>query len=530
MRILTFDTTLRDGTQGEGITFSVEDKLAIARQLDELGIDFIEGGFPGSNPKDEEFFRRAGELKLTHARLVAFGPTRLAKNRVNEDKSVLALARAGTPVVAVFGKTWDLHATLALGVTLEENLQLISETVRFLADHGKEVVFDAEHFFDGYLANPDYALRALEAAGSAGAGVLCLCDTNGGTLTSRLGQIVAEVRKRFDRVIGIHTHNDADVAVANALAAVEAGAGLVQGCMNGYGERCGNANLSSIIANLELKMGHSTIGRDKLKSLAAVCGFVADIANLSLRNDQPYVGKSAFAHKGGVHVSAVLKDPKTYEHVEPESVGNLQRVLISDLAGRANIQFKLTQLGLEDRLSDNALRDLLQRVKAMERDGYDLEAADGTFELLARSALHPDSRFFDVERCHVALDKDSGPLRSAAAVTIRAGGQVQHAEGAGHGPLDALHRCLRTCLAAVFPDLPDLQIVDYKVRLLEAGAGSAGRVRVLIRWAGPGSSWSTAGVLGQCRRSELERPGGRDAARAVVVVRRAGARERSVLS
>ncbi len=471
MRILTFDTTLRDGTQGEGIAFSVDDKLAIARKLDELGVDFIEGGWPGSNPRDEEFFHRAGELKPEHSRLTAFGSTRLAKHRVDKDRSVLAPARAGTPAVAVFGKGWDLHATRALGITLEENLDLISETVRFLVDHGKEVVFDAEHFFDGYLANPDYAVSALAAAKSAGASVLCLCDTKGGTLTSHMQEIVAEVRKLFDGVIGIHTHNDSDVAVANALAAVEAGAGLVQGCINGYGERCGNANLASIIANLELKMGHSTIGRERLKNLVALCGFVAEVANLALRNDQPYVGRSAFAHKGGVHVNAVLKDSKTYEHVEPGSVGNSQRILISDLAGRSNIQFKLNQLGWEDRLSDNARRDLLQRVKEMERDGSDLEAADGTFELLLQNALHPDKRFFDVERCRVSLDKDSGPLQSTAAVTVRAGNHAQHAEGAGHGPLDALHRCLRTCLAALFPGLPDVQVADYKVRLLDLRAG-----------------------------------------------------------
>jgi 2-isopropylmalate synthase len=366
--------------------------------------------------------------------------------------------------------------------------------VRFLADRGKEVVFDAEHFFDGYLANPDYALSALDAAKNAGASVLCLCDTNGGTLTSRVQEIVAEVRMHFDGVIGIHTHNDSDVAVANSLAAVEAGAGLVQGCMNGYGERCGNANLASIIANLELKMGHSTIGREKLKSLAAVCGFIAEVSNLAVRNDQPYVGASAFAHKGGVHVSAVLKNPKTYEHVEPEAVGNTQRVLISDLAGRANIQFKLKQLGLEGRLSDNARRDLLQRVKEMERDGYDLEAADGTFELLLQYALHPDARFFDVERCRVSIDKNFGPLQATAAVTVRAGNHVQRAEGSGHGPFDALHRCLRTCLAALFPDLPDVRVVDYKVRLLDVRAGSEGRVRVLIRWTRPGATWSTVGV------------------------------------
>ena len=274
MKIFTFDTTLRDGTQGESISFSVDDKLIIAQKLDELGIDYIEGGWPGSNPKDKEFFARSSELKLTHAKLTAFGSTRFAKNPVEEDRNVRALVEAGTPVVSIFGKTWDLHVKRALGITEEENLLLIGETVKFLRDHGKEVVYDAEHFFDGYAANPDYAFRTLEAAHQSGAGVLCLCDTNGGTLTGRLVEIVSEVRKRFDGVIGIHTHNDSDVAVANTVAAVEAGATHVQGCMNGYGERCGNANLASVIANLELKLGHTTVGPEKLASLASVCRFI----------------------------------------------------------------------------------------------------------------------------------------------------------------------------------------------------------------------------------------------------------------
>jgi 2-isopropylmalate synthase len=318
MKIFTFDTTLRDGTQGEAVSFSVEDKLVIAHKLDELGIDYIEGGWPGSNPKDKEFFSRARELELKHARLTAFGATRFAKNPVHEDRNVLALVEAATPVISIFGKTWDLHVKRALGITLDENLKLIFETVKYLKDHGKEVIYDAEHFFDGYTANPEFALRTLEAADQAGANVLCLCDTNGGTLTGRIEEVVGAVRKRFDGVIGIHTHNDAELAVANTLAAVEAGATHVQGCMNGYGERCGNANLASIIANLELKLGHTTIGPERLANLSAVCKFISELANLPLRSDQPFVGKSAFAHKGGVHVSAVLKDSSTYEHISPD--------------------------------------------------------------------------------------------------------------------------------------------------------------------------------------------------------------------
>src|SRR5271157_842301 len=301
MKIFTFDTTLRDGTQGESVSFSVEDKLIIAQKLDELGIDYIEGGWPGSNPKDKDFFVRARDLKFNHSKLTAFGSTRFAKNPVEEDRNVRALIDAGTPVVSILGKTWDLHVKRALGISEEENLALISDTVKYLKAHGKEVVYDAEHFFDGYTASPAYALKTLEAAYQAGANVLCLCDTNGGAITGRLVEIVSEVRRRFDGVIGIHTHNDSDVAVANTLAAVEAGATHVQGCMNGYGERCGNANLASIIANLELKAGCETIGPEKLAGLAPACRFIAELANLTMRSDLPFVGKSAFAHKGGVH-------------------------------------------------------------------------------------------------------------------------------------------------------------------------------------------------------------------------------------
>src|SRR5579872_6567104 len=401
MRIQTFDTTLRDGTQGESVSFSVDDKLVVASKLDELGIDYIEGGWPNSNPKDKEFFERARELKLKHARLTAFGSTRFSKNKVEQDPNVRALLDASTPTISIFGKSWDLHVHRALGITEEENLKLIAETVQYLKDHGREVVYDAEHFFDGYNANPDFALRTLEAAKNSGADILCLCDTNGGNLTHRIEEIVSEVRKRFDGVLGIHTHNDADVAVANAIAAVEAGCTHVQGCMNGYGERCGNANLVSIIANLELKLGHTTIGRENLQNLTTVARYIAELANLPMRNDQPYVGHSAFAHKGGVHVSAVLKDSATYEHITPETVGNRQRVLLSDLSGRGNVLYKLKQHGLADRLSEDARRELLERIKEMEYLGYELEAAEGTFELLVRDALHPGLHFFNVDSYEV---------------------------------------------------------------------------------------------------------------------------------
>jgi len=496
MKIYTFDTTLRDGTQGELVSFSVEDKLLIARQLDELGIDYIEGGWPGSNPKDQEFFSRAGELKLGHARLTAFGSTRFARNPVEEDRNVRALVEANTAAVSIFGKSWDLHVKRALGISEDLNLTLISDTVRFLKRHGKEVIYDAEHFFDGYRANPDYALRTLEAAKTAGADVLCLCDTNGGTLPSRLAEIVREVRRRFDGVIGIHPHNDSELAVANALAAVEAGATHVQGCLNGYGERTGNANLASVLANLELKMGHETVGPERLATLASACRYIAELANLRLPNNQPFVGKSAFAHKGGIHVSAVLKDSATYEHVKPETVGNRQRVLVSDLSGRGNILFKLDQHGLGGRLDESARAELLERIKRMEYEGYELEAAEGTFELLVREALNPGVRLFEVVSYTVSTRADgaSGESHSEATVTLRAQDGVHSATATGHGPFHALHECLRKCLSKLYPEIAGVRLTDYKVRVLDSRKGTAAKVRVLIEWSDHRRSWTTAGV------------------------------------
>jgi len=495
MRIFTLDTTLRDGTQGEAVSFTVDDKLAIAQKLDDLGIDYIEGGWPGSNRRDKEFFARAGDLKLKHARLTAFCSTRFAKNRIDRDLNVRALLEAGTAAIAIFGKTWDLHTRRALGISEEENLKLISETVRYLKDHGKEVIFDAEHFFDGYYSNQAFALRALEAAQQAGADVLCLCDTNGGATTGRVAEAVAEVRRRFGGVLGIHTHNDADLAVANTLAAVEQGAAHVQGTINGYGERCGNANLCSVIPNLELKLGHTTIGPEKLPTLAAVARFVAELANLPVRGDQPYVGRSAFAHKGGVHVSAVLKEAATYEHVPPAAVGNRQRVLLSDLSGRANILYKLKQHGIADRLSEEARRELLERIKHLEFSGYELEAAEGTFELLVRQTLHPGLHFFEVVGFEVSTKVDGNtPPRSTATVTVETQHGVHSATASGHGPVNALDLCLRRCLAPLYPSITDVRLTDYKVRVLDSRMGSAAKVRVLIEWTDHRRSWSTVGV------------------------------------
>ena len=496
MRILTFDTTLRDGTQGEHVSYSVDDKLAICIKLDELGIDYIEGGWPGSNPKDKEFFARAKSLPLKHARLTAFGATRLARNPVEQDASVNALIEAQTPAVAIFGKSWDLHVHRALGITEPQNLELISDTVAYLKKHGREVIYDAEHFFDGYKANPAYALQTLEAAANAGADALVLCDTNGGTLPAQLAEIVAEVRKRFSQIIGIHAHNDSDVAVANSLAAIECGATHVQGCLNGYGERCGNANLSSVIANLELKLGHTTIGLDKLQQLTSTCRFLAELANLPLANNQPYVGKSAFAHKGGVHVSAILKDSTTYEHVSPSLTGNRQRVLLSDLSGRGNVLYKLEERGLGDRLNPEGRRELLDRMKDLEYEGYDLEAAEGTFELLVREAIHPGAHFFDVVNFEVSTrSTPAGKTSTTASVILKLmDGATLSASALGDGPVNSLDLCLRQCLGQRYPELAQVRLVDYKVRVLDSKPGTASRVRVLVEWSDKSRSWATVGV------------------------------------
>ena len=497
MQIEIFDTTLRDGTQGESVSFSVDDKLAIARELDALGVDYIEGGWPGSNPKDKEFFARAkGELRLRHSKLVAFGSTHFAKYEVGEDPSIIELVEAETPTISIFGKTWDFHVIRVLGITLDHNLSLIGTTVEFLKQHGREVVYDAEHFFDGYKANPGYALKTLQAAKDAGADVLCLCDTNGGTVSQVVSEIVGVVRSRFSGTIGIHSHNDSDLAVANALAAVQAGATHVQGCINGYGERCGNANLISVIANLELKLGHVTIGTARLSRLTSVANFVANLANLPLRNDQAFVGKSAFAHKGGVHVSAVLKDPSTYEHISPENVGNTQRVLLSDMSGRGNVFYKVRQQGLESRLSAEQRHRLLVQVKQLEYEGYELESAEGTFELLVREILNPGLEFFAVVSFEVTTKMGTKSEKAAtyATVSLEVVDQIYTETAVGNGPFNALDLALRQCLSGLYPNVAIVKLSDYKVRVIDSKKGTDAKVRVLIEWRAFDQTWSTVGV------------------------------------
>ena len=496
MRVAIYDTTLRDGTQGENVNFSVEDKLRIARKLDEFGIDYIEGGWPGSNPRDRDFFAAAKSLKLQHAKLAAFGSTRHVKNPVEQDENVRQLLESETPVVTIFGKSWRLHTERALRVTPEENLEMIASTVRYLRENGREVIYDAEHFFDGYEDSRDFALKTLEAAKQAGAEALVLCDTNGGTLTSRLAEIVADVRETFGGVIGIHTHNDSEVAVANAIRAVELGCSHVQGTINGYGERCGNSNLVSTIANLQLKLGHDCVAPERLAQLTKLAHFVADTANLEVPNGAAFVGKSAFAHKGGIHVSAVLRDASTYEHVEPEAIGNRRRVLVSDLSGRSNIVFKLDEKGWGQKLAPDARKELLDRIKELENDGYELESAEGSFELLVRETLQPDHFFFDLEKMSVVTEKKGGErTQHKVEMVVRTReGQRWAEETSVGGPFDAMATALRKCLSEVYPQALDVKLTDYKVRVLDAQKGTASKVRVLVTWRDQEQSWTTVGV------------------------------------
>lgn len=494
MRVLIYDTTLRDGVQGENVLLSVTDKLMITQRLDDLGIDYVEGGWAGSKASDD-FFQQVRELKLKRSRIAAFGSTRYPRNKVAKDPNVRALVEAQTPVVAIFGKSWDLHTSRVLEITEEENLSMISETLRFMKEQGREVVFDAEHFFDGYEANADFALRTLDAAKESGADVLVLCDTNGSTVTDRLAETFSDVRRRFDGVIGIHTHNDSDLAVANTIAAVEQGATHVQGTINGYGERVGNANLCSVIPILELKLGHTTIGSRQLQHITSVANFVSETANLVLPHTQPFVGRSAFAHKGGVHASAILKETSTYEHIEPETVGNCRRVLISDLFGEGNVSRKLKEKGFEELLDDSARRQLADRIKQLEREGYELESAEGSFELLVREVLQPDHFFFDLEHMRLISDK-KGSLRTNARVemTVRARDGLHSTTATASGPFHAMAQALRKCLSQIYPSVADIGLVDYKVRVLEPQKGTAAKVRVLVEWTDHRNNWTTVGV------------------------------------
>jgi 2-isopropylmalate synthase len=491
-RIEIYDTTLRDGTQGEAINFSVADKCRIAAELDSLGVDFIEGGWPGSNPRDVAFFAEARTLKLMKARIAAFGATRRKSLSCEADPNIQSLIKAETPVVTIFGKSWELHVTDALRMRPEENLEIIQDSVRYLAGRVDLVIYDAEHFFDGYRSDPEYAMSTLEAAVAGGAERVVLCDTNGGSLPDDVGYITNLVAERIQVPIGIHCHNDGELAVANTLTAVLAGAAHVQGTINGYGERCGNANLCSIIPNLELKLGCEIIGPERLKRLRETSRFVSEIANLSLNSSAAFVGDSAFAHKGGVHVSAVERNPKTYEHISPELVGNRRRVLVSDLSGRANLQAKARELNME--LGEEA--PILEELKRLEHDGFEFEGAEASFELLVNKLRDVRQPYFELLGYRV-IDEHRGttlPL-SEATVKIRVGERVEHSAASGTGPVNALDQALRRALEKFYPSLGEVYLVDYKVRVINSSlSGSASLVRVLITSGDGKSNWGTVGV------------------------------------
>jgi len=493
-----YDTTLRDGAQMEGISFSVEDKLKIVHRLDELGIHYIEGGWPGSNPKDAEFFQRARGLELTHSRLVAFGSTRRPGRPAEADANLQALAAAGTPVVCIVGKASHLQVTQVLDTTLEENLAMISDSVRFLKGKGLSVFLDAEHFFDGFKADPEYALSCLRAATEAGADAVVLCDTNGGSLPDH---IVAGVRAALGVAtrVGIHTHNDADLAVANALAAVQAGASQVQGTINGYGERCGNANLCSIIPNLRLKLGIPCLSDEQLARLTEVSRFVSEVANLSPNPHLPYVGAGAFTHKGGLHVSAISKWEESYQHISPEVVGNRKRVVVSELSGRGNIMYKARELGLDLAESSPEVARVLESIKEMESHGFQYDGAEASFELLVRRAQAEYRPPFELVDFLVLVEKRRRPNSSGAevlaeaSVKVRVGDQVFHTAAEGDGPVNALDQALRKALLQFYPSLSQVKLIDYKVRILDETAGTAAGVRVLIESTDGRQRWRTVG-------------------------------------
>jgi len=497
-KIFLYDTTLRDGTQGEEINFTANDKLLIVHRLIDFGMDCIEGGWPGSNPRDIEFFELLSKSGLPLERVSAFGSTRRARARCETDESIQALVKANVPNLTVFGKSWDLHVTKGLGISLEENVELIFDTIRYLKTHVDCVFYDAEHFFDGYVANPAYALKTLEAAKSAGAHCLVLCETNGGRLPNEIESIVKKVKSATgDAELGIHCHNDADTAVANTLVAVLAGASHVQGTINGYGERCGNANLCSIIPNLQLKLGFSCVGAEKLKQLCALSGFVAEIGNIPPNNRQPYVGRSAFAHKGGVHVSAVMKDSTTYEHISPELVGNRQRVLVSDLSGRSNLVYKAGEFGLNLEAKDERTLRVLERLKVLENQGFEYEGAEASFEILMRKAMGQMPVFFELLSYSVLDAKHAHSEKpfSEATVMLAVGGEVEHTAAAGNGPVNALDNALRKALLRFFPVLSEMQLVDYKVRILSSKDGTQALTRVLICSRNKkAQTWGTVGL------------------------------------
>lgn len=495
MKVELYDTTLRDGAQTQGISFSVSDKVRIAEKLDSLGIHYIEGGWPGANPKDVDFFKKAKSLRLRNSKLVAFGSTRRAEMNVSGDSTMKGLLLSGTEAITLFGKSWDLHVKEVLKTTPEENLRMIEESVKYLKSKGKLVMFDAEHFFDGYKENPEYALKALTAAEKGGAERIILCDTNGGMLTSSIFEIVEEVKKKIRVPLGIHAHNDNDMAVANTLAAVQAGCIQVQGTMNGYGERCGNANLVSIIGNLKLKLGIDCISDPSLKALTETAHYIAETCNTKLSDTQPFVGASAFAHKAGVHVNAIVKNPRTYEHIDPSRVGNRRLLLISELSGKSSILKKAEEMDLALEKEAPKTKKILKALQDLEHKGYHFEAAEASLELFMKRAVKKFKKFFELKDFRVIIEKRAkGKITSEATIKLNVGGKLEHTASLGDGPVNALDSALRKALKDFYPSLNEMHLTDFKVRVLDEKAGTAAKVRVLIQSQDKTESWWTIGV------------------------------------
>jgi 2-isopropylmalate synthase len=494
--VLLYDTTLRDGCQAEDISFTLEDKLRIAEKLEELGVDYIEGGYPGSNPRDADFFKQVKKLKLKHAKIASFGTTRKFGAKPSQDINLKLLLAAQTPVVTVVGKSWDLHVRDDLRISQKANLEVIADSVSYMKKRVDEVIFDAEHFFDGFRANPEYALECLKAAEEGGADWIVLCETNGGRLPGDVRDALQHVSRVITTPLGIHCHNDGELAVANTLAAVETGATQVQGTINGFGERCGNVNLISVIANLQLKMGKKCVTPAQLKKLREVSQLFYELANIHPNKRQAFVGDSAFAHKGGLHVSGVLKNRETYEHIDPELVGNRQRVLVSDLSGRSNIVYKGKEYGIDMNDQNDAVREILRRTKELEGQGYEFQAAEASFELLIQEALGKKRKNFNLIGFRVIDEKrkeGEAPI-SEATIMVQVDGIVEHAAAMGNGPVNALDGALRRALTKFYPALDQVELLDYKVRVLSSGEGTAAVVRVLIESGDGKDRWGTVGV------------------------------------
>ncbi len=494
-RIAIYDSTLRDGAQAQGISYSVDDKIKIVQQLDDLGIRYIEAGNPGSNPKDLEFFSRVADMKLKNARIIAFGSTCKVGADAATDANVRSLLHAGTQAIAIFGKSWDFQVTDILRTTLTENLRMIADTIGHLKAQGMEVVFDAEHFFDGYKANPDYALQTLAAAADAGADSLCLCDTNGGSFPEEIFDIVKAVTGRFSNAVGIHCHNDGEMAVANSVAAVRAGATQVQGTINGIGERCGNANLCSIIPNLQLKLGIECIPADCLERLTSMARYVSEIANLAPNEKAPYVGNHAFAHKGGMHIDAVNKAPTAYEHIDPERVGNRRSILMSEVAGRSTLLATINAIDPGVTRDSPETQRVMDRLKQLEHEGYQFETAESSFKLVVRKVLGKYQPFFDLKEFKVVVVEPAiNGANSSAMIKIRVGEVEELTAAEGDGPVNALDKAVRKALERFYPAIREVKLTDYKVRVLDSDRASAARVRVLIESTDNRESWTTIGV------------------------------------